>query len=185
MACICCAEWGNGGWLWGTVQLPRALNGLVDGLAVVLVLFGRPFAANVTAVFVVVGFGYTAAFQELFRPKPAAFARSDGLRDGKHHVTDAQVLFRAYRDRPGSGFQVQEVHEIAASQIFKLVVIAYLVNEQAQGEVNGVHPCGCLLQQGSPVHGSPSLMRRMSEMILPAIPFRRSTSTSRYIGLKQ
>ena len=81
---------------------------------------------------VVVGFGYVAAFQELFRPEFPALSRPDGTGDGKHHVTDAKVLFRAHDDLPFGGFQVQEVHEVAARQILELVVVAHLVNEQAQ-----------------------------------------------------
>ena len=100
MACICCAEWGNGGRLWGAVQLPRVFNGLVDGFAVILILTCRAFAANVAAVFVVIRLGYAAILQELFRPKFSTFPWPDGLRDGEHHVTDAQVLFRAHDDRP-------------------------------------------------------------------------------------
>jgi hypothetical protein len=92
------AEWGNGGRLWGTVQPLRVFNGLVDGLAVIPVLLRGAFAADVAAVFVVVRLGYAAAFQELFRPEFSAFPWPDGLRDGEHHVADAQVLFRAHGD---------------------------------------------------------------------------------------
>ncbi|EXZ75667.1 hypothetical protein M123_4783 [Bacteroides fragilis str. 3976T8] len=184
-ACICCAEWGNGGRLWGAVQPAGFFDGAVNGFAVIPVLLGRAFAANVTAVLVVVRLGYAATLQELLRPEPAALARPDGLRDGEHHVADAQVLFRSHGDRPRGGFEVHEVHEVAARKVTELAVVAHPVDEQAQGEVDGVRPRGCLLQQGGPVHGSPSFMRRMSEMMLPAIPCRRSTSTSRNMGLKQ
>ena len=34
-ACICCAEWGNGGRLWGTVQPAGILDGVVNGFAVI------------------------------------------------------------------------------------------------------------------------------------------------------
>ena len=178
------AEWGNDGRLWGTFQPSCVFNGLVDGFAEILILFGGSIVANIAAVLVVVGFGYAAAFQKLFCPKSAAFTRPDGLGNRIHHVTDTQVLFRAHDDLPFGGFQVQEVHEVAARQILELVVVAHLVNEQAQGEVNGIHPCGGLLQQACTVHGLPSFTRLMSEMILPAIPCRRSTSTSRNTGLK-
>lgn len=178
------AEWGNDGRLWGTFQPSCVFNGLVDGFAEILILFGGSIVANIAAVLVVVGFGYAAAFQELFRPEFPALSRPDGTGDGKHHVTDAKVLFRAHDDLPFGGFQVQEVHEVAARQILELVVVAHLVNEQAQGEVNGIHPCGGLLQQACTVHGLPPFTRLMSEMMLPAIPCRRSTSTSRNTGLK-
>ena len=58
-------EWGNGGQLWGVTEIP--------------VLFCRPFAADIAAVFVIVGLGYAAMLQEPFRPKSAAFTRPDGL----------------------------------------------------------------------------------------------------------
>ena len=142
MATVCrfYIVWGSGGRLWGTVQPLCVFNGLVDGLAVILILPCGTFAANVAAVLVVVGFGYAAAFQELFRPEFPALSRPDGTGDGKHHVTDAKVLFRAHDDLPFGGFQVQEVHEVAARQEVELVVVAHLVDEQAQGEVNGVRP---------------------------------------------
>lgn len=38
-----------------------------------------PFAADIAAVFVIVGLGYAAMLQEPFRPKSAAFTRPDGL----------------------------------------------------------------------------------------------------------
>lgn len=72
--------------------------------------------AHVTAVLVVIGFRYAATLQEFLRPQPAAFARADGLRHGKHHVADTQVLFRAYRDIPRSRLEVHEVGEVAARQ---------------------------------------------------------------------
>ena len=149
------AEWGNDGRLWGTFQPSCVFNGLVDGFAEILILFGGSIVANIAAVLVVVGFGYAAAFQELFRPEFPALSRPDGTGDGKHHVTDAKVLFRAHDDLPFGGFQVQEVHEVAARQILELVVVAHLVNEQAQGEVNGVHPYGCVFEQCSVTHACP------------------------------
>lgn len=121
------AEWGNDGRLWGTFQPSCVFNGLVDGFAEILILFGGSIVANIAAVLVVVGFGYAAAFQELFRPEFPALSRPDGTGDGKHHVTDAKVLFRAHDDLPFGGFQVQEVHEVAARQILELVVVAHLV----------------------------------------------------------
>lgn len=72
--------------------------------------------AHVTAMLVVIGFRYAATLQEFLRPQPAAFARADGLRHGKHHVTDTQVLFRAYRDIPRGRLEVHEVGEVAARQ---------------------------------------------------------------------
>ena len=100
------AEWGNDGRLWGTFQPSCVFNGLVDGFAEILILFGGSIVANIAAVLVVVGFGYAAAFQELFRPEFPALSRPDGTGDGKHHVTDAKVLFRAHDDLPFGGFQV-------------------------------------------------------------------------------
>ena len=75
--------------------------------------------------------------------------------------------------------------QITARCKLELTVIAHLVNEQAQCEIYGVHPCGCLLQQVCSVHGLSSCMWLMSAMMLSAIPLRRSTSTSRNSGLKQ
>ena len=63
------------------------------------------------------------------------FCVFNGLVDG---FAEILVLFRAHDDRPSGGFQVQEVHEVAARQVLELVVVAHLVDEQAQGEVNGV-----------------------------------------------
>ena len=167
------------------LQLLRVFDGLVDGFAEIPVLLCRALGAYVAAVLVVVGLGYAATFEELFRPKPSTLARPDGLRDGEHHVTDAQVLFRAYRDSASGGLQVHEIREVAARHAFKLAVVAHLVDKQARGEVDDVNIPGCLLQQLCPGHGLSSCILLMSEMILPAIPFRRSTSTSRNIGLKQ
>lgn len=102
MATVCrfYIVWGSGGRLWGTVQPLCVFNGLVDGLAVILILPCGTFAANVAAVFVVVRLGYAATFQELFRPEFSTFPWFDGLRDGEHHVADTQVLFRAHGDGP-------------------------------------------------------------------------------------
>ena len=96
--------------------------------------------------------------QRLGNSSDQSFPRSrgtDGTGDGKHHVTDAKVLFRAHDDLPFGGFRGSEVHEVAARQILELVVVAHLVNEQAQGEVNGIHPCGGLLQQYARFMGCP------------------------------
>ncbi len=71
------------------LQLLRVFDGLVDGFSEIPVLLCRAFAAYVAAVLAVVGLGYAATFEELFRPKPPTFAWLDGLRDGEHHVTDA------------------------------------------------------------------------------------------------
>ena len=73
------AEWGNGGRLWGGIQPPCIFDGLVNGFTEIPVLFCRPFAANVAAVFVIIRLGYAAMFQELFRSESAAFARPYGL----------------------------------------------------------------------------------------------------------
>ena len=73
------AEWGNGGRLWGGIQLPCIFDGLVDSFTEIPILFCRPLAADIAAVFVIIGLGYAAMFQELFCPKSAAFARPDGL----------------------------------------------------------------------------------------------------------
>ena len=72
------AEWGNDGRLWGTFQPSCVFNGLVDGFAEILILFGGSIVANIAAVLVVVGFGYAAAFQELFRPEFPALSRPPG-----------------------------------------------------------------------------------------------------------
>ena len=50
-------------------------------------------------------------------PKVCRVHAADGLGNRIHHVTDTQVLFRAHDDRPLGGFQVQEVHEVAARQV--------------------------------------------------------------------
>lgn len=68
-------EWGNGGLLWGVIQPSCIFDGLVDGFTEIPVLFCRPFAADIAAVFVIVGLGYAAMLQEPFRPKSAAFTR--------------------------------------------------------------------------------------------------------------
>lgn len=47
-------QMGTDGLLWGTVQLPGFLNGIVDGFAVFTVLFCRALRAHVVAVFVVI-----------------------------------------------------------------------------------------------------------------------------------
>lgn len=68
-------EWGNGGQLWGVIQPSCIFDGLVDGFTEIPVLFCRPFAADIAAVFVIVGLGYAAMLQKPFRPKSAAFTR--------------------------------------------------------------------------------------------------------------
>ena len=96
------------------LQPLRAFDGLVNGFPEIPVLLCRAFAAHVATVLVVVGLGYATTFEELFRPKFSTLARPDGLRNGEHHVADAQVLFRAYRDSASGELQVHEVREVAA-----------------------------------------------------------------------
>ena len=86
-------------------------------------------------------------------PLLATLTRPDGLRYGQHHVADAQVLFRTHGDRPHRRFQVHEVHEVTAGKMPELIIVTHLVDEQAQGEVNGVHHADVSL------NSVPSLMR--------------------------
>ena len=101
------------------------------------------------------GYKIYATLQEIFRPLLATLTRPDGLRYGQHHVADAQVLFRTHGDRPHRRFQVHEVHEVTAGKMPELIIVTHLVDEQAQGEVNGVHPCGCVFEQCSVTHARP------------------------------
>lgn len=128
--------------LRGKAESSCVFDGLVYVLAVFPVFVGGSLGAHVAAVLVVIGFRYAATLEELLRPQPAALARADGLRHGKHHVTDAEVLLLTYRNIPCGRLEVHEVHEIAARNIVELVFVAYPVYEHAQAEVNGVRPCG-------------------------------------------
>lgn len=176
---------GKGGMLRGKTEPPCVLDGLVYVLAVFPVLVGGTFGAHVAAVLVVIGFRYAATLEELLCPQSAALARTDGLRHGKHHVTDAEVLLRAYRDIPCGRLEVHEVHEVAARNIVELVFVAYPVYEHAQAEVNGVRPCGGFPEQcGTAVHGLSSFILSRSLTTLSAIPLSRDTSTSMNTGLK-
>ena len=53
---------------YGCYSASCIFDGLVDGFTEIPVLFCRPFAADIAAVFVIVGLGYAAMLQEPFRP---------------------------------------------------------------------------------------------------------------------
>ena len=56
-------EWGNGGQLWGVIQPSCIFDGLVDGFTEIPVLFCRPLAADIAAVFVIIGFDMPQYFR--------------------------------------------------------------------------------------------------------------------------
>ena len=83
-------------------------------------------------MFLVVCLRDSADVQKLFRPAFAALVGFDGLGNGIDHITDAQILARSDDDGLLRGFQVKEVHKVAARHKLELAVVADLIEKQAE-----------------------------------------------------
>ena len=177
------AEWGNDRRLWGTFQPSCVFNGLIDGFAEILILFGGSIVANIAAV-LTCGIWICRSVSGTLPTRVSRALAAWWYRRWKTPCNRCEGSLSGARWPPVRWVSGSGSSRSRCPTDTRTGSRCTPRKWTGTGKVSGIHPCGGLLQQACTVHGLPSFTRLMSEMMLPAIPCRRSTSTSRNTGLK-